>query len=167
MTAIIAIALMFLLPTAAVFAEDTPEPAFRVALEVSLRDEDLKERVSKYLRNELRALGDVEVSAENPDYKLYVMLTEMHAGGGRIAYVLGISVTSFFPDGYFDTILRQDLSNADEVSRLLEAVPVYEHQFLSLAGPSEDNLIETVTSSIANLNTHVLEPKRTQGNEDP
>lgn len=78
----------------------------------------------------------------------------------RTAIVLGISVTSFFPDGHFDTILREDLANAKEVSSLLEAVPVYEHQFLSLAGPSEANLIETVTSSIAQLNTHVLEPKR-------
>ena len=167
MTVRTAIALVFFLATTSVFAQDDPPPpAFRVALEVSLRDEDLKERVSKYLRNELRALGDVEVSAENPDYKLYVMLTEMRAGGGRVAYVLGISVTSFFPDGYFDTILRKDLSNAREVSSLLEAVPVYEHQFLSLAGPSEANLIETVTSSIAQLNTHVLQPKRSKRVQD-
>ncbi len=156
---VIAILVLILAALPAV-ADETEAPAFRIAIEVTERDEDLKERLSKYLRNELRAIGDVEVSAENPDYRLYVMLTEMRAGGGRIAYVLGISVTSFFPDGYFDTILRTDLTNAREVSTKLEAVPVYEHQFMSLAGPSEAHLIETVTSSIANFNKYVLEPKR-------
>jgi hypothetical protein len=84
----------------------------------------------------------------------------MRAGGGRIAYVLTISATSFFPDGYFDTILRTDLANTDEVLQRLQEVPVYEHQFVSLAGPTEAHLIETVTSSIINLNTYLLEPRR-------
>jgi hypothetical protein len=141
-------------------ADDTPPPGFRVALEVTTRDDDARERVTKYLRNELRGLGDVAVTAEDPDYKLYVVLTEMRAGGGRIAYVLTISATSFFPDGYFDTILRTDLANTDEVLQRLQEVPVYEHQFVSLAGPTEAHLIETVTSSIINLNTYLLEPRR-------
>lgn len=143
-------------------ADEAPEsPAFRIAIEVSVRDEDLNARVSKYLRNELRAIADVELASEDPDYRLYVMLTEMRSsGGGLLAYVLGISVTSFFPDGYFDTVLRGDLKNADEVTQKLEAVPVYEHQFMSLAGPTEANLIETVSSAIANFDKHILEHKR-------
>lgn len=49
---------------------------------------------------------------------------------------------------------------ADEVSQKLEAVTVYRNQFLSVSGPSEADLIETVTNSIAKLNIHILEPER-------
>lgn len=156
----VAVVLWLFLPFSPALADELPNPEFRVALEVTTRNDDARERVTKYLRNELRSLGDVVVAGEDPDYKLYVVLTEMRAGGGRVAYVLTISATSFFPDGYFDTILRSDLRNADDVLQRLEEVPVYEHQFVSLAGPTEAHLIETVTSSIANLNTHLLEPRR-------
>lgn len=141
-------------------AEDASAPEIRVAIEVSTRVEDAAARVTKYMQNELRALGDVVVTSEDPDYRLYVVLTEMRAGGGRIAYVLTMSVTSFFPDGYFDTILRNDLRNAEEVLQRLEEVPVYEHQFVSLAGPKEAHLIGTATTLVANLNKHLLEPRR-------
>jgi hypothetical protein len=145
-------------------ANDTPPPTFQVALDVRARDEDTRERVTTYLQNELRGLGDVEVAADNPDFKLFVVLTEMRTDRGTLmAHVLAISVTRFFPDGYFGTILSDKLTNAAVVSQRLEEVPVFERQFVSLSGPSEADLIETVTSSIRNLNTHVLEPDR-QGN---
>lgn len=155
------VVLCLVLATMPVLADDTASPAFRVALDIRARDEDARERVAMYIGNELRGLGDVEVSGENPDFKLFVVLTEMNTDRGtRMAYVLTMSVARFFPDGYFETILRNDLANADEVSRLLEAVPVYERQFVSLAGPSEANLIETVTASIRNLDKHLFEPER-------
>jgi len=114
-----------------------------------------------YLRNELRGLGDVEITSENPDFKVYSMITEVRTStGGRIAYVLGTTITSFFPDGYFDSILSEKLRNVDEVSQKLEALTVYRNQFLSVSGPSEAHLIETVTNSVAKLNVHILEPER-------
>ncbi len=143
------------------FAEDVVPPAFRIAVEVTVPDHDLKERITMYLRNELRRLGDVEVTSDNPDFKIYSMVTEVRTStGGRIAYVLGTSVASFFPDGYFDSILDNKLRNAADVSRKLEAVTVYRNQFLSVSGPTEADLIETVTNSVAKLNTHILEPER-------
>lgn len=164
-TVSIAILCLFL-TNSPVLADDAAPPAFRVALDVSARDDEARERVSMYLQNELRDIGDVEVSSNNPDFKLFVVLTEMRSERGTLmAYVLAISVTRFFPDGYFGTILSEKLVNADEVSQRLEEVPVYERQFVSLAGPLEANLIETVTASIRNLNTHVLEPER-QGDQN-
>ena len=157
---IVAVLLAALLAAPA-FADDSSQPAFRIAIEVTVSDEDLRDRVATYLRNELRSIGDVAVSSENPDFKIYCMVTEVRSSaGGRIAYVLGTSITSFFPDGYFDSILSEKLQNADEVSRKLEAVTVYRNQFLSVSGPSEANLIETVTNSVAKLNAHILEPER-------
>jgi len=161
--AMTAAAIWLLLAGLPALAEDTPAPQTRVAIEVSTRVEGAAERVTKYMRNELVALGDVVVTDEDPDYKLYVVLTEMRAGGGRIAYVLTMSVTSYFPDGYFDTILRKDLRNAVEVQRRLEEVPVYEHQFVSLAGPKEAHLIQTATSLVSNMNQYMLEPRRKGG----
>lgn len=149
-----------LLLTGIALAQEASAPRFQIAFDVSTQDDEARERIEMYLRNELRALGDVEIAAENPDYKLYVVLTEMRAGGGRVAYVLTISVASFFPDGYFETILNPALINTDEVVARLEEVPVYERQFVSLAGPKEAHLIQTVTSSIANVNKWILEPKR-------
>ncbi len=159
---LVGLLLLFLLPTAAAQekAVETP-PAFRIAYDVSVPDRDTSERISTYLRNELRSLGDVEVTDENPDYKLYVMVMEMNSERGtRLAYVLGISVTSYFPDNYFDLVLDDRLRNVGEVARRLEEVPVYEQQLMSLAGPEEADLIETVSNSIAQLNRHVLDPKR-------
>ncbi len=156
-----AILLMFI-TVAAAFADDTPPaPVFRVAIEVTVPDEDMSKRIAMYLRNELRGLGDVEVTSENPDYKIYAMVTAVRtATGARLAYVLGVSITSFFPDGYFDSILSDNLANADEVSRKLDQVAVYRNQFLSVSGPSEADLIETVTSSVAKLNAHIFQPER-------
>ncbi len=143
------------------FAQEETEPAFRIAYEVNVPDEDAKKRISMYLRNELRNLGDVEVTDENPDYKLFVMIMEMNSErGNRMAYILGISVASFFPDGYFNTVLDDRINNVGEVARRLEEVPVYEQQLMSLAGPEEAHLIQTVSNSIAQLNRHVLEPRR-------
>ncbi len=155
-----AIALLALV-TAPAIADEAPPPTLRVAIEVTVSDEDLRDRVSMYLRNELRNLGDVEVTDENPDFKLYAMVTEMRSGTGqRVAYVLGISVVNFFPDGYFDSILDDRLRNADEIARKLEAVTVYRNQFLSVSGPEEAHLIETAVNSIARLNTHIFQPER-------
>ncbi|MCH9694537.1 MAG: hypothetical protein K0U72_08515 [Gammaproteobacteria bacterium] len=155
------LAIVFFL-SASVAANDATPPAFKVAIEVTVSDQELRDRVSMYLRNELRSLGDVEVTSDNPDYKLYTMVTEVRSKtGGRIAYVLGTSIVSFFPDGYFDSVLSARLRNADEVARRLEEVTVYRNQFLSVSGPSEAHLIETVTNSVAKLNAHVLEPERT------
>ncbi len=143
------------------FAEEEAEPAFRIAYDVNAPDEEAKERIGMYLRNELRNLGDVEVTDENPDYKLYAMVMEMNSErGNRMAYILGISVTSFFPDGYFDTVLDDRMSNVREVAQRLEEVPVYEQQLMSIAGPEEAHLIQTVSNSMAQLNRHVLEPRR-------
>ena len=157
---IVALALMFLAAMPLLAQEETA-PAFRIAYDVNVPDEDAKERIGMYLRNELRNLGDVEITDENPDYKLFVMVMEMNSErGNRMAYILGISVASFFPDGYFDTVLDDRINNVGEVARRLEDVPVYEQQLMSLAGPEEAHLIQTVSSSIAQLNRHVLEPQR-------
>ncbi|MDJ0748282.1 MAG: hypothetical protein QNJ11_02300 [Woeseiaceae bacterium] len=157
---IVALALMFLAAISA-FAQEETEPAFRIAYDVNVPDEDARERIGMYLRNELRSLGDVEITDENPDYKLFVMVMEMNSErGNRMAYILGISVASFFPDGYFNTVLDDRINNVGEVARRLEEVPVYEQQLMSLAGPEEAHLIQTVSNSIAQLNRHVLEPRR-------
>ena len=142
-------------------AQEEAEPTFRIAYSVNVADEDAKERIGMYLRNELRNLGDAEVTDENPDYKLFVMVMEMNSErGNRMAYILGISVASFFPDGYFNTVLDDRIGNIATVAQRLEEVPVYEQQLMSLAGPEEAHLIQTVSNSIAQLNRHVLEPKR-------
>ena len=161
MKSTIVLLLMMAVAAFPAYAEEETAPAFRIDYSVNIADEDAKERIGMYLRNELRNLGDVEVTDENPDYKLYVMVMEMNSErGNRMAYVLGISVTSFFPDGYFNTVLDDRISNVAEVAARLEEVPVYEQQLMSLAGPEEAHLIETVSNSIAQLNRHVLEPKR-------
>ncbi|MEM7433429.1 MAG: hypothetical protein AAF351_16010 [Pseudomonadota bacterium] len=142
-------------------ADETAPAAFRVDVEVTVPDEDLRERVAVYLRSELRGLGDVEVTSENPDFKIYSMVSEVKTStGDRIAYVLGTSITSFFPDGYFDSVLDNRMSNVDEVARLLEAVTVYRNQFISVSGPNEVDLLETAANSVATFNAHILEPER-------
>ena len=152
------LSLLVALPAA---AQDEVAPAFRITYEVSAANEDARERVGMYIRNELRNLGDVEITDEDPDYKLYVMVLEMSSERGtRLAYVLGISVTSFFPDGYFNTVLDDRINNVQEVAARLEEVPVYEQQLMSVSGPEEANLIETVAGSILQLSRYVLEPKR-------
>ncbi len=158
-----AIFMLLFLAAAVTLADEVSPKTYRVAIEVTLQDEELKERVTMYLRNELRRLGDVVVTDDEPEYKLYAMVTEMRtSSGGRIAYVLGVSVTRFFPKGYVATILNEYLRNLSEIVNNLESLAVYEHQFQSLAGPTEANLIETAVNVIAIFNRHVLEPKRQQ-----
>lgn len=153
--------LVSMLATDRLHADEKQSPRFRIAVEVSVSDEDLRERVAMYIRNELRRLGDVEVTPDDPDFKIYAMVMEMKTSANeRIAYILGLSIASFFPDGYFDSILREDLMNSGEVAQKLESLTVYENQFLSLAGPTEANLIEVVTNSISKLDAHILSPER-------
>lgn len=142
-------------------AEEASVPVFRIAIEVTVADEDLRKRVEMYLRNELRGLGDVEVTDASPDFKLFAMVTEIKTGGGgRIAYVLGTTITSFFPDGYVDSIISARLRNIQEVAQKLNALAVYENQFISVAGATEAGLIKTVSNSVANIDTHILQVRR-------
>ena len=142
-------------------ADENVDPQFRIAVEVTEVDEDLRERVAGYLATELQELGDVEVTAENPDYKLYAMVMQVRTSDGkRMAYVLGISVVTFFPDGYFDTILSSKLKNGREVNRRLQEVTVYKNQFMSLAGPSEENLQDIAKNVVTKFNAWILGPGR-------
>ena len=43
-------------------AQEKAGPVFRIDYEVNVPDEAAKERIGMYLRNELRSLGDVEVT---------------------------------------------------------------------------------------------------------
>lgn len=116
-------------------ADDEVLPRFRIAVEVTVTDDDLRERVTGYLTRELQDLRDVSVTLEDPDYKLYAMVMQVRTSDDRrMAYVLAVSVAGFFPDGYFDSILRDDLANADEIKERLGEVTVYRNQFMSLAG---------------------------------
>ena len=112
-------------------AQAQEEPAaFQIRVVVELPDEDLAKRVSMYARNELRGIGDVELTDENPDYTLFFRVIEMKAGEHTIGHVLGIAVVSYFPDGYFDSIVDTRLKNKDEVTTKLEAVNVFEHHVI-------------------------------------
>lgn len=144
-------------------ANDPVEPRFRIAVEVTEVDDDLRERVAGYLATELQALGDVEVTSENPDYKLYAMVMQVRTSDGkRMAYVLGTSVVTFFPDGYFDTILSSKLKNGREVNRRLQDVTVYKNQFMSLAGPSEENLQDIAKNVVKKFDVWILGPERSK-----
>ena len=80
----------------------------------TVTNNDLRERVTGYLTRELQNLRDVAVTSEDPDYKLYAMVMQVRTSDDRrMAYVLGVSVAGFFPDGYFDSILREDLANVE------------------------------------------------------
>lgn len=152
-----------LLAAAPLMADDAVEPRYRIAVEVTEVDENLRERVAGYLATELQALDDVEVTSENPDYKLYAMVMQVRTSDGkRMAYVLGTSVVTFFPDGYFDTILSSKLKNGREVNRRLQDVTVYKNQFMSLAGPSEENLQDIAKNVVAKFDVWILGPERSK-----
>lgn len=155
-------ALIVAIAAAPIHAQEAePEPAeFQIRIVVDLPDEDLAERVAMYARNELRGLGDVAIAEENPDYTLFFRVIEMKAGEHTIGHVVGIAVVSYFPDGYFKSIVNPRLRNADEVTAKLEAVNVFEHQLLSVAGSKEADLIQAIANAIATFNRGVLQPKR-------
>lgn len=113
-----------------------------------------------YARNELRGLGDVEVTDDNPDYTLFFRVIEMKAGEHTVGHVVGIAVVSYFPDGYFESILNPRLTNADEVAAKLESVNVFEHQLLSVAGSKEADLIQAIVNAISTFDRGVLERER-------
>lgn len=153
--------LLALLPVVSAIAEDEVPPNFRIAVEVTVTNNDLRERVTGYLTRELQNLRDVAVTSEDPDYKLYAMVMQVRTSDDRrMAYVLGVSVAGFFPDGYFDSILREDLANAEEIKQRLGEVTVYRNQFMSLAGPTEENLQQVAKNVVTKLNYHVLRPER-------
>lgn len=160
----IAIPVLAVVTFSPVIADDEASLTFRIDVEVTVADDDLRKRVSAYLTSELQALRDVEITSENPDYKLYAMVMQVRTSEDlRMAYVLDVSVATFFPDGYFDSILRDDLGNAEEIRRKLEGVTVYRNRFLSLAGPSEANLQEVSRNVVSKINYHLLSPGRAAG----
>lgn len=159
---VLTVALLFVLAALPAQAQEAePQPArFQIRIVVDLPDEGLAERVSMYARNELRGIEDVELTEENPDYSLFFRVIEMKAGEHTIGHVLGVAVVSYFPDGYFDSVLDPRMRNAGEVAAKLEAVNVFEHQLLSVAGSREADVVQAVVNAIATFNRGVLQPKR-------
>jgi len=157
------IMLLAVLTSASAIADEEVPPRFRIAVEVTVPDDDLRERVTGYLSSELQNLRDVAVTSEHPDYKLFAMVMQVATSDDRrMAYVLSVSVAGFFPDGYFDSILRDDLANANEIKQRLGEVTVYRNQFMSLAGPTEANLQQVAKNVVAKFNYHVLGPERSE-----
>ena len=141
------LALTFFAVTSVAYSQEEPA-AFQIRVVVELPDEDLAERVSLYARNELRSIDDVELTEDDPDYTLFFRVIEMKAGEHTIGHVLGIAVVSYFPEGYFKSVIDPRLNNADEVAEKLDAVNVFEHQLLSVAGSKEADLIQGVAEIV-------------------
>jgi hypothetical protein len=92
---------------------ESPRPVIRVFLDVSARDSNDKSMATSYLSRELRQIGDVQVTTENPAYVIECQVIRNHAGGELVGYTLSYLVTSYMERIVTLNFLRDKISPSD------------------------------------------------------
>lgn len=140
-------------------AEDTTAVRHRVALDVACQNDSLRTQIISFVSRELRSLRDVDITDDNPSFKISIVAIAVALKSGYEAgYAFSIVVTS--PLGDWSWALAKDLkpeSKAVIAKLLAEQESLEDHRLLV---GSFDNLRQDLTRFIAKFDTDKLEPRR-------
>lgn len=131
----------------------------RVALHVSCENDALRSQITSFLSRELRSLGDVDITDQDPSFKiLIVAIAARLKGGYEVGYAFSVIITS--PLGDWSWALSKELTPEGKmaISKILgEHESLEDHQLL-VGGFSD--LRQSLTEIIASFDAKKLEPRR-------
>ena len=137
-------------------AVELGEYSARVSIEVRGHDE-LTTNVLSYLSRELRSLGDVVVTDEDPKWKIDIVVTYLEfTSGERIGVLLSVVVIKPLHVSIWESMIKEDSSDFAEY--FLSTLSELKYHW---ATPSSiEELRESCYDIVAIFDTSILEPDR-------
>lgn len=136
---------------------------YRVKLRVDAEiDESARDNVVSYIGQSLISLNNISIVNDNPDYRIYVTLSQSKLRGCKfIGHIMSIVVTQSLRDSYYiDKIphfeslpkhIRTEIFKYDE-----------KQEFHSTYSCGDDNLEVTCKSLVADINANVFLRRRSE-----
>lgn len=138
-----------------------PDFKFRVAIEVSCKDQNLKAEIDRYLRNELNAFRDVDIVSKEQDRSIIVIAIKDRTTKDT---ELGFTMAVIFTKNYSLSEFKNKFSLLDKNDKSTQEY-IFEKEreefedALILVG-SQDNLESSCRSAVFAFNHDILEPER-------
>ena len=127
---------------------------FRVAVEITTKDESIKSLIESYIKRELRSLGDVEVVKKDPHLKIeMVCIKHKSKDGNHLGYAFA---TAFTRKHSTVDWLRTDIS--EDLKVFLTPVYVLENLYLKVGG--RESIKSSCQEIVADLDTEHIEQLR-------
>lgn len=138
------------------FATGLPPFSARVSVVVSA-DNNIKPKVESYIDRELRSLGDVVVTDDNPDWILNIVALESKTKGGYESGVVlsVVALKSFDKEAVMSTVSAR---NKGWVSDAISNLHEFSSHSLRIGAPEE--LRSICSGIVADFDTKFLQPQR-------
>jgi len=151
----------FLLPIIC-YAQEIQPYSGRVSVSISAND-NIKGQIESYISRELRSLGDVIVTDDNPDWVLHIVALEPTSkGGNKVGIILSVVITRPFKSNGLNVlliVLREVKKNEREIlsSMTADLNSIASHEIR--VGSPED-LRNMCNSIVADFDTDQIKPFR-------
>ena len=120
-------------------------------------EETLQERIASYVSHELRQLGDVRETSENPEMTINILAMEIHNNGGdEVGIAISTVVSQPFPKWIFKYIEKPVQSFFTE--DFLFSDGLFDRHYLMVG--SSENLKELCAMIVADFDRDCIEPNR-------
>lgn len=127
---------------------------FRVAVEITAKDDNVKSLIESYIKRELRSLGDVEVVKKDPHLRIeMVCIKHKSKDGDHLGYAFA---TAFTRKHSTEEWLKTDISEG--LKALLTPVYVLENLYLKVGG--RESIKSSCQEIVADLDTEHIERLR-------
>jgi hypothetical protein len=131
----------------------------RIAVSVTCNDGALRSEITSFISRELRGLGDVDITDDNPSFKISVVAMSVKMQNGYDAgYAFSVIITS--PLGDWSWALSDKLNSQAKASiaQLFQGHESLEDDELVVG--NNDDLRQNLTEIIAKFDANSLEPRR-------
>lgn len=164
----VTLAFMLLVFQLAIFADVTEPPKFSARLRLTITaDEAISAQVTSYITREIRALGDVTVADDNPDWEMHIIAMQM-VGKDKTVYGIALSAVLLqrsLLGPSLEVIKNWDVKLEDAQQKYLNVMVAAAMKTFTLVnyklrtGPPE-SLQDICAAIVAEFDAKQLEPER-------
>jgi hypothetical protein len=141
------------------FAEDTLIFNGRVSVSVTADNLNVKNEIESNISRELRSLGDIIVTHDQPGWLLSIVAKETtNQRGDKTGYAISTTVLEPFQRKYMLDAVNVDDKTKDLLFKGTANLYYYINQWISLGGP--DDLKNMCNSLVAKFDSENLKPSR-------
>ncbi len=148
---------LFVLTTTCV-AQETPKFNPTIAVNVSANDA-IKGEITSFISRELRQLGDVTVTDQDPTWELQIVGMEAYLKSGpKSGFVISVVIFQHFKGSIFDIL--PDKKQAEGLKKFTAGLVSYPDHWIRSG--STDELKQVCQGIVADFDAKHLDPSRSQ-----